>query len=63
MSGSEAHSAEALDGSDRAEVEQLLSKLEEMVSICSHLVDTLAGGADTFVDGPASDPFYGSTFD
>jgi len=61
LSASASESAEPLN--DRREVEHLLAELEEMVSICSHLVDTIAAEAATFGDGPLPDPFYSSSFD
>ena len=63
MSWSASDSTETFDSDDHAQVEHLLAKLEEMVSICSHLVDSLAGNSVAFDDGPLPDPFYSSTFD
>ena len=56
-------SASDSTAADHSEVEQLLAKLEEMVTICERLVDTLAGEVATFDEGPLPDPFYCSTFD
>jgi hypothetical protein len=49
--------------SDHSDVEHLLARLEEMVSMCERLVDTLASEATSLSDGPLPDPFYSSTFD